>query len=367
MFPIIWRFLLKQYLRVTLFCCVAIVLILFTTRLDEIARFASLDPSLKQIALFVINQVPFVVPMAIPIACLISSILLVQGLSKTHELTALRACGIGLRDLIFPILAAGFFLAIVNFYFVSELTTRSHFNTNLWKDKLRSLNPLLILKNQRLIQLRGGYFDVMGPTDAGSFASQVVFAFPDGKTGAVRLFLADRLEIEKDQLRCHGVTVMTTIGNAPEEGFDSVAVENMAETTMAGEDFIQLMQRKSWSIENDHLTMAQLLSRIRETQERRDLHRCYTEIVRRISAALAALTFTLMGASFGISISRHHSQRGVIAVIVITSIYLALFFASKNFQAYFYPSLACYLLPHIVITLLSVRMLRRAAQGIEGG
>ena len=118
MFPIIWRFLLNQYLKVMVLCAAAIIVVLLTTRLDEIAHFASLDASFVIVLLFVLYQIPYILPIAIPVSCLVSSILLVQRLSRTHELTAMRACGMALKDFIAPIVIAGSLLTIVNFYFV---------------------------------------------------------------------------------------------------------------------------------------------------------------------------------------------------------------------------------------------------------
>lgn len=377
MFPIIWRFLLKQYLYVTLLCCCAIVLILLTTRLDEIAHFASLDPTLSVIGLFILYQIPFVLSVAIPVACLISSILLVQRLSKTHELTALRACGMGLKDFIAPIITAGLFLSIVNFYLISESATQSHLNTNFWKSELRALNPLLVLKNKHLMRLRGGYFDVMGEAETGEYASHVVLALPDGKTGTIRLLLANHISVKNEQLDCRDVTLITTQPNGHEEGFDDLMIENIGQTTMAADDLTHFMQRKIWSVNNDHLTMPQLLSRIYELhqglqggegdkEQKKNIVRCYSEIFRRLSSGLAAFTFTLMGVSFGISISRRQTHKGVLSVVMIAALYLTLFFAAKNFEANFYASLAFYFLPHLIIILLSVRMLQRIARGVEG-
>ena len=64
-------------------------------RFKDIARFAALSADGVKTGLFVLYQFPHILPIAIPISALIASFLLFQRLSKTYELTALRASGVG--------------------------------------------------------------------------------------------------------------------------------------------------------------------------------------------------------------------------------------------------------------------------------
>lgn len=366
-------------------CAAAIIIVLLTTRLDDIAHFASLDASFVIVLLFVLYQIPYILPIAIPVSCLVSSILLVQRLSRTHELTAMRACGMALKDFIAPIIIAGSLLTIVNFYFVSEMATVSHLYTNLWKSELRSVNPLLLLKNKHLMKLRGAYFDALGVSRVGESASQVVMAMPNRSSQRINLLLTDKMEANRDNLLSSGVTFVTTIDGTEPEDFDHLIIENIEESKVSAEDFAQLIQRKVWNVNSDYLRMPLLLSRIREEKERllkakeenlpkseikaieRSINRCYSEIVRRFSAALAAFTFTLMGASFGITISRNRSNRSLFYVITIAAVYLATFFAAKGIDHLLIASTLMYTLPHIVIIVLSIWMLKRVSKGIDNG
>ncbi|MFQ5729549.1 MAG: LptF/LptG family permease, partial [Waddliaceae bacterium] len=337
MIPIVWRFLLSQYLKVVLFCVVAFVAVLLTTRLDDIAHFATLDASGGVIFLFVLYQIPYILPIAFPIACLISSILLVQRLSKTHELTALRASGLALRDFVAPILIAASFLAVINFYIVSELATTSHLSTSLWKSELRSVNPMLLLRNKHLTRLKGGYFEAMGNSRLGESASEVVMAMPNKSQGRISLLLADEMSGDQNTFTCKGITLITTMDA---KGPDQLVIENIEESQTSTQDFSQIMQRKVWNVNNDHLQMSLLLSRLQEEKAalveakknpaqgveqksiKKSINRCYSEIIRRISVAFAVLTFTFMGTAFGISTSRNRSGKPVCYVIGLASMYL---------------------------------------------
>ena len=90
--PVIWRLLLSQYLKVLVLSIVAIICVLMTTRLDELAQFAVLGASTPHIWLFILYQIPYILPIALLLSALLSGLLLMQRLSGHNELIALRAC-----------------------------------------------------------------------------------------------------------------------------------------------------------------------------------------------------------------------------------------------------------------------------------
>ena len=181
--PLLWRFIAGHYLKVFLFSTAALVLCLMTLRLEEIAHFASIDPSQEYTLWFVLYQVPYILPIAIPLACLISSMILMQRLSTSHEISALRSLGYSLKSIFAPILLIALLISTANLFITSEVAAYTHLKTNLLKTEIRSLNPLLLLHNKHLLQVKGIFFDALGPSKMGEFASDVVVAMP-GKVGS---------------------------------------------------------------------------------------------------------------------------------------------------------------------------------------
>ena len=84
--PILWRFLIIKFLKVFSFSVLAFIAILLTLRLEEIAHFASIDSGKGYLFWFILYQIPYILPVAIPLSCLISSLLLVQeNRNKNHS------------------------------------------------------------------------------------------------------------------------------------------------------------------------------------------------------------------------------------------------------------------------------------------
>jgi len=380
---IIWRYLLTQYLRVLILSVLAFIAVLLTTRLDEIAHFASLGAHGLFVLKFTLLQIPYILPIAIPISCLISAIILVQRLSSTHELTAMRASGLPMRVILGPILIVAGLLSLLNFYIVSELATNSHLTANVLKTELKSVNPLLLLHNKHLVKLKGIYFDTLGESKMGEKASDVILAMPSKSDNRINLMVAKNLQANLTNFVGKGITLISSVKSDDSERFDQLMIENIGQATTSIQDFSSLLQKKVWTLNNDHLNLSLLRVRIQEDKEhlkeaiesgasseetkllKRDINRAWTELIRRISLGLAAFTFTFMGLAFGTSIGRKHSNRGTLMAIGLAALYLVAFFTAKSLEYQFLASTLLYLTPHALIIACSLLILWRTSKGIE--
>jgi len=122
--PILWRYLLRGYFQIFLLCVTAFICVLLVMRLEEIARFASLGAPWTKVLVFAFYQIPYILPLAVPVSCLIACSLLFQKMSHSHELTALRSSGCSLRKIIVPLLFASGLLALFNIVLSCELAPR---------------------------------------------------------------------------------------------------------------------------------------------------------------------------------------------------------------------------------------------------
>ena len=122
MFPILWRYALQGYLRVFFLSVCTFIAVLLVSRFKEIARFAALSSDPLKTGLFLVYQFPLILPMAIPISALIASILLFQRLSRTYELTALRASGLSLGSILSPLLFGSLLPSLLNFSLAAEIS-----------------------------------------------------------------------------------------------------------------------------------------------------------------------------------------------------------------------------------------------------
>lgn len=385
--PLLWRYLLTHYLKVFVLCICSFVALLLTLRLDEIAYFATLGAEATTIAWFALQQIPYVLPIAIPISALISSVLLVQTLSQSKELTALRSCGFSLKDMLAPVLAAALLLSTLNFYIISELSTASHHTAGQLKNQLRSVNPLLLVNNRLLMRMKGFYFDTYGNSKIGEFAQDIILLMPNKHSSRLSLLVAKKLDVSPEILNGDYVTLVTSkeTKNHRQDGSykEQLIIENMISSKTSIQDFSHLLEKKIWSVNNDHLQLKQLLIRKDEAKQhfgeliknqakpldvkdaRHDYYRILSEIARRFSASLAVFSFTLLGLSFGINISRSKSNKSIFFIVFFAALYLIAFFTAKSFDQAIISAVILYLIPHLLIWIASFYNLRKITRGIE--
>ncbi len=376
--PILWRFLIGQYVKVLCFCLTVFLTALLMMRLEEIAHFASLGASWSYLVIFIVYQLPYILPIALPISCLISAMLLMQKLSNSHEITALRACGQRLKQILAPICMTALLLSGINFYIVSELATDAHLATGLLKNELRSINPLLLLHNKHLMRMKGMHFETRGNSRVGEFAQESILAMPDSGGERISLLLAKELKTGRDSFSGSQVTLLTTLPATDRASLDALVVENDAALHIGLNDFIQLLQKQVWSLNNDHLRLSLLFVRLQQENERlhevsdpseakivkRNINRCCTELLRRISIAAGAFTFTLLGLAFGLAIGRFRSAMPVLAVMALVSFYLACYFIAKNIDYQMMAASILYVAPHLILINFSLWRLHRINRGI---
>lgn len=365
--PLFGRYLLFNYLKVLLLSVLSFIAILIVSRLEDIAHFASLGAPPTYLARFVLYQVPYILPIAIPISCLLSSMILFQRLSQTHELTALRAGGFSLKQILAPILMAGAFLALGNFYITSELATTSHLATRKMAHSLISVNPLILLQSAKTAQLKRSYVQ-MDPVQNGKAAKNVLVVLKNTPEGRLHLGLAKKITTEAGTLCAEQVSLISSL---PNSGTHHLVIENQKQLIASSAEFASMMYGKGWKIATDHLTLnllgarAHLCSEQSGFEAKQNLAKCRSEYVKRFSLGLAPFTFTLMGVSFGMQISRNQGKKGFFLALFLTALTFITFFLGKELASLVWIASTLFLLPHVLIMISSTWSLMRVSRGIE--
>lgn len=379
--PTLWRYLLKQFFKVFFLTTISFILVLFVTRLKEIARIVALTPDFKYIFLFILNIIPYILPIAIPIASLLSVILLYQRLSHTHELTAMRCSGFSLFSLTFPILSVALFLSLVNFYVISELTTQSQLFSKKLINELITKNPFYLLEHKSRLKMRDFYVDML-IEERGKSAHHLFFITPDKTDQHLNLISIKKLEVKDDELFAPSVNIISHIKNKEGDEKRHLVIENEKNIHTSATDLAKLIKNSHFHLYPYHCSMPFLLISIRNLKEQLVLAKLkgdskevkklkeaqsknYCEISKRISIGISAFTFTLLGISFAIEIGRNRKRKNFFIMVSLTIFSLICLFTGKIFDRYFILATAIYFVPHLIILITSLWGLSRVARGIE--
>ena len=365
MIPILWRYLLRNYFQVFLLCASAFIAILLVTRFQDIARFAALGSPLPAVLLFTFYQIPYILVYAIPISCLVAALLLFQKMSHSFEMTAIRASGVSLRALVFPVLFAGGLLTLFNLTVVSEITPRCRALSKELIYSISASNPLTLFQKDSLVGIQGAYADIK-TLQMGKCAKDVILVVHDSAHEHLALMTAKELTLDKDRLYGSQVCFVTSVG-APQGGFDHLVIENQTSMSTEAASLSPFIEKKRWNLSADYLTLRELLAKevVKRNLSFLSLDHGHLEVAKRLTLGFAAFTFTLIGVAFGMDIGRRRTKKGLIWAVSLATVFMICFLGAKSMRHALLVPCLLYLLPHPIIIACCLFSLKRTGEGVE--
>ncbi len=361
MFPKFWIYLLKSFFRVFTLCVCGFIAVLLVTRLKEIARFAALATGFKNVIAYTLYQIPHILPIAIPISCLISALLLFQRLSQNGELTAMRSSGLSIREIITPLLFAGFTISILNFFVVSEIAPRSRLHSKEIIFYQSTINPIVLLQRQNLLKIKNSFLDFTSNSDLA--AEDLLFITPNRANERLNLLAAMELEFKDNHLLGKNVCMISHIAAPKEDSFDTLVIENQQLMSTQANMLSQFMKKSRWSLNMNYLPLRQLL--IKQRLQAQGKESVPVEILRRVTLAIAAFSFTFIGICFGMRISRSSSKKGIFKAAALSVLILLCFLVSKTVKYHHITAIALLILPQPFIFAGTFITLRKISRGVE--
>ena len=363
--PILWRYLFKEYLKVFFLCILSFISILLITRLKQIATFATLASDFFSLILFVLYQIPLILPIAISISCLLSSIILFQKMSTMHEITAFRAAGVSLKELLAPLLLLAIALSLLNFYIASELTPRCRHKTKELFYKNTSVNPIVLLqRRQKMSNIKDSYVEITSKNNDLQ-AQDLLVISPNKSNERLCMMCAKNLELEKDNLIGKNVSLISYINSNKEANYDNLIIENQEKMKTKADALTHFIKAKEWNMNISSMPIKMLLIQAKQKSDKQKWERANMEIARRCSFALSTFCFTFIGASFAISNGRVSSRKNLFLVSILTLLVLFSFTLGKALKHYPLFSILAYILPQIIVVILTSFKLRKISQGAE--
>lgn len=379
--PLLWRYLFLQYGKTLLLSLLGFLILLLSTRLEEAAKLISLGSSFGSVMLYILYQIPYVLQIALPISTLIGALYLFGRLSANSELTAARASGIGLFELLAPLMIFSILIATLSFQLFFDLSAQAHLGAKQLEYSVREMQPLSMLQNSRLLESRGVKLDMKGSLVADKHATDLIIAMNAGESGKTTIVLVKKVASDNDTLHGEDTTIITTKEAQNGAGYEDLIIENTKEsaTSLTELSFVANKHRM-WKAGNDLLSLPLLLAKRTElatgadariSQEKnpkssyQKIRKVDAEIVRRFSLALSIVTFTLAGAAFGCSVGRMHKRRRFIYVVALTSFFLICYLAAKGLEEKPLTAICLYLMPHIALVASSISRLSNIQRGVE--
>lgn len=372
--PLVWRFLLIDYFKVLGLSTAVFVMLLLTMRLEELAQFAALGASLHYLLSFLGYQLAFIFPIALPLSALISALLLMRRFSESGELMALRALGFSILDIATPLLLAASFLALVNFFILSEVATQADMMKHSLKKELQALNPLMVLQNEKLSQLKGIYTKTFGAVDGSEGVHDLLVCVHHKSSHCLILLIAKELKLVDSMLEGKNVTIWKPLGGTNSR----LMVENSDLIQLPRPNLPEIFQSHAVKLEQDHAPFADLVRRLAgpshhegesegldvASKQKRSSKRIVVELVRRVALGFSIWSFTLLGIVYGLSVQRMASFTPMLTVLFLTTLYICSVLFAKKVGHHATIALLSYIVPQLLMIICSIRTLRRIEKGL---
>lgn len=137
-----------------------------------------------------------IVPLALPIAILLSSIMTFGNLGESFELVAIRSAGIPLLRFMRPLLIFSFFLSGVAFLFSNNIIPMANLRLNLMKYDFTNTKPTFDIKEGMFYDKIPGYTIKVGKKDPNGTGIYDVIIYETGNAIQENLIIADSGEMK---------------------------------------------------------------------------------------------------------------------------------------------------------------------------
>lgn len=146
----------------------------------------------RVIAEALILMIPFIVALTLPMAVLVAVLYAFSQMGADNELTAMRANGVSVLQMLRPVLAAGLLMTVANFLFIDQVLPRGNLRLSSLRSDIGNKKPTFALKEQAINPVpQSMYFVRASRIDPGTGRMREVVIYDLSPPTARRVIHAD--------------------------------------------------------------------------------------------------------------------------------------------------------------------------------
>jgi lipopolysaccharide export system permease protein len=146
----------------------------------------------RVIAEALILMIPFIVALTLPMAVLVAVLYAFSQMGADNELTAMRANGVSVLQMLRPVLAAGLVMTVANFLFIDQVLPRGNLRLSSLRSDIGNKKPTFALKEQAINPVpQSMYFVRASRIDPGTGRMREVVIYDLSPPTARRVIHAD--------------------------------------------------------------------------------------------------------------------------------------------------------------------------------
>lgn len=317
---ILTRYLVKDYL-VSFGMTVAVFTFVMTLgsvikAIDLLARGVAGGLILQFFAL----NIPFVLQFTIPMATMTTALLLFTRLSLDGEITALKACGMSLWDIVTPLLWTSMLLTATSLWLSGDVSPRCRFAQRAIITRLANTDPLALVEEGKFVRDFPGFLLYVGKRNGEIVEDIVIYELAENQVrGSVRA-KSGRISVDVPNQKLRVDLYDARIEQSGPRGKDAKkGPRSFSAAHYPREmDLKDVLRTGRKNKKNTDRTTVELVKGLREPSPapspelaRREKMSMVVELSVRTALSFGCFGFTLLGIPLGIRSRRKESSIGV--------------------------------------------------------
>ncbi|MBN1913783.1 MAG: LptF/LptG family permease [Candidatus Omnitrophica bacterium] len=296
-------------------------------------------------------MMPYLITYTLPIAALTATLLSLGRLSSDNEIVAIKASGVNLFNLIFPLLTMGIVLSLLLVVFNDRVIPYAHYASRKTLVEVGIKNPTAALEPGVFINSFEKYILFIYRIDDNKLTNVRIYE-PQGEDKPTRTIVAKRGEFsavpEKNIIK---LKLIDGTSDEPDPQNPSVFYKLNFKTYFMTLNLIQMQDKDKIGKKPKDMTIAELKDEIHKLNEEKITPApIITEINERISLAFSCVAFILLGAPLAVITRRREKSINFGIAFIVVGIYYLMLMGSEalSLQGHVNPMLAMWL-PNITI------------------
>ncbi len=314
---------------------------------------------------FTVSILPIILTFTVPWAVMVAVMVVFGRMSADNEITAMRACGVSIMQIVSPILIITFLLTLLCLYLQVEigppLLGRSR---SIMKEAVIN-RPMSIFEPGKPIEYEDTIIYIDDKSGTNQLKGVQMYRMTDNNSAIAQDISAETGEILVDEEKQVMTIVLYNCLISDKFSDRTGSIERLFSKEMRfGFDYGSEINNAPVTNRAKFMRLTDLMGRIRLTREiNRDTTELEVELNQRIAFALSPVAFLLLGLPLAIRTSRRETSVGLFLSVILAGVFFLSIILCESLCSYpkLYPQYLLWL-PNIIFQALGAWMTYRISQ-----
>ena len=313
---------------------------------------------------FTLYILPIILTFTVPWAVMVAVMLVFGRMSADSEITAMRACGVSILQIVSPILIITFLLTLLCLYLQVEIGPPLLGKSRTLMSNAAIHQPLAVFEPGKPIEYEDTVIYIDDKEGENVIKGVQLYRLTSRQEVALDIS-ADRgkLTVDKEKELLNVALYDCLVVNRSETG-DGAPERFFAQEVKFNFNYGKAANAANVSIRPKFMRLTDLMAKIRMTKMiRRDTTKLEVELNQRIAFALSPVAFLLLGLPLAIRTSRRETSVGLFLSVILAGVFFLSIILCESLSSHpkLYPQYLLWL-PNIVFQIVGAVMTYRISQ-----